>query len=277
MSNSMIYDLHSHTNLSDGLLDPTELIDRAITMGVGTLAITDHDTISAFEHIDIQNNHSIKIIPGVEFSTSWKKINVHILGLNLQLESAALKEGVSFQKEARSRRAIMIAEKLNDIGFKESLEGVFNIAKSENIGRPHFAQYLVNIGAVNNIDQAFKKYLGAGKPGDIKNLWAELPQIVKWIKEAGGTAVLAHPKKYKLTSTKLKNLLDDFIIAGGQAIEVISGYQNPEITKDLANLCLEKNLLASCGSDFHRPGEAWAELGHIPKLPSSCKPVWSNW
>ena len=96
-------------------------------------------------------------------------------------------------------------------------------------------------------------------------------------KEAGGTAVLAHPKRYKLTSTKLKNLLDDFIIAGGQAIEVISGYQNPEITKDLANLCLEKNLLASCGSDFHRPGQAWAELGHIPKLPSSCKPVWNNW
>ena len=89
--------------------------------------------------------------------------------------------------------------------------------------------------------------------------------------------MLAHPKKYKLTSTKLKNLLDDFIIAGGQAIEVISGYQNPEITKDLANLCLEKNLLASCGSDFHRPGEAWAELGRIPKLPSSCKPVWNNW
>jgi len=83
MSNSMIYDLHSHTNLSDGSLDPTELIDRAITMGVGTLAITDHDTISAFEHIDIKNNHSIKIIPGVEFSTRWKKINVHILGLNL--------------------------------------------------------------------------------------------------------------------------------------------------------------------------------------------------
>jgi len=277
MSDSMIYDLHSHTNFSDGLLDPPELIDRAIKMGVDALAITDHDTISAFEHIDIKNNHSIKIIPGIEFSTSWKKINIHILGLNLKLESVALKKGVSFQKEARSRRAVLIAEKLSDMGFKGSLEGASNIAKNENIGRPHFAQYLVNIGAVNNIDQAFRKYLGAGKPGDIKSFWADLSQIVSWIKEAGGTAVLAHPKKYKLTRNKLKYLLDDFILAGGQAIEVISGNQNPEITKDLANLCLEKKLLASCGSDFHRPGQSWAELGNIPRLPSSCIPVWDTW
>ena len=274
---SMIYDLHSHTNFSDGMLTPSELIVRAKKMGVSTLAITDHDTISAFKHIKIQNDHSINIVPGIEFSTSWKKINIHILGLNFKLNSTALKEGVRFQEKARSQRAIMISEKLDDIGFKRSLDGALRLAKNENIGRPHFAQHLVNIGAVDNIDQAFRKYLGVGKPGDIKSFWASLPQIIKWIKEAEGTAVLAHPKKYKLTRTKLKHLIDDFILAGGQGLEVVSGNQNPETTKDLAKLCIEKKLLASCGSDFHKPGETWAELGNFAKITSSCIPVWDCW
>jgi len=277
MFNPIKYDLHCHTNCSDGQLTPTQLVDRAIEMGVNALAITDHDTVAAFQHINIKENSSIKIIPGIEFSSSWQKINVHILGLNLKLDSASLKAGVKFQQAARSKRAAMIASKLDNLGFKGSLTGAANIAKNGNIGRPHFAQYLVDIGAVKDIEQAFKKYLGSGKPGDIKNFWADLPQIISWIKEAGGIAVLAHPKKYKLTRNKLKRLLDDFIQAGGEGMEVISGNQSPDITKDLANLCLEKKLLASCGSDFHRPGQPWAELGHIPILPVSCTPIWNNW
>ena len=277
MFNPIKYDLHCHTNCSDGQLTPKQLVDRAIEMGVNALAITDHDTIAAFQYINIKENSSIKIIPGIEFSSSWEKINVHIIGLNFKLDSTSLETGIKFQQAARSQRAAMIASRLDNLGFKGSLAGAANIAKNGNIGRPHFAQYLLDIGAVKDIDQAFKKYLGSGKPGDVKNFWADLPQIVSWIKEAGGIAVLAHPKKYKLTRNKLKRLLDDFIEAGGEGMEVISGNQSPDITKDLENLCIEKKLLASCGSDFHRPGQAWAELGHIPTLPLSCIPIWKHW
>jgi len=277
MHTSTTYDLHCHTNCSDGLLTPTELVSRAVKMGVHTLAITDHDTVTAYQQINLEENLPIKIIPGVEFSSYWQKINVHVLGLNVQLDSPALKAGVAFQNAARLQRAALIADKLDQLGFKGSLVGANSIANNGNVGRPHFAQYLVNIGAVTDINQAFKKFLGSGKPGDIKSFWADLPQIISWIKEAGGIAVLAHPAKYKLTRTKLKNLLNDFIQAGGEGMEVISGNQNPAITKDLANLCVEKKLFASCGSDFHQPGQPWAELGHIPQLPLVCSPVWEHW
>ncbi len=273
----MKYDLHCHSNCSDGTLTPTELVGRAIEMGVQALAITDHDTINAYHHINPKESPQIKIIPGIEFSSCWGKMNVHIVGLNVQLDSDALKTGVAFQNTARQKRAVMIADKLDQLGFKGALAGTTAIANNGNIGRPHFAQYLVNIGAVSDINQAFKKFLGSGKPGDIKQFWANIPQVVQWIKEAGGTAVLAHPKKYQLTQTKLKHLLDEFIEAGGRGMEVISGRQDAAITKDLAGLCVEKKLLASCGSDFHQPGQAWAELGHIPELPKVCPPVWDYW
>ena len=273
----MKYDLHCHSNCSDGTLTPTELVGRAIEMGVQTLAITDHDTINAYHHLNLKESLPIKIVPGIEFSSCWGKMNIHIVGLNVQLDSDSLKAGVAFQNIARQKRAAMIANKLVQLGFKEALAGATAIANNGNIGRPHFAQYLVNIGAVSDINQAFKKFLGSGKPGDIKQFWADIPQIVRWINEAGGTAVLAHPKKYQLTRTRLKHLLDNFIEAGGQGMEVISGRQDANITKDLAGLCVEKKLLASCGSDFHRPGQAWAELGRISELPIACSPVWEHW
>ena len=118
--------------------------------------------------------------------------------------------------------------------------------------------------------------MGDGKVGDVKQHWAELPQIIQWIRGAGGIAVLAHPLKYKLTRTKLKKLIEDFIKAGGQGIEVVSGQQQAQQTADLAQLCEQNKLLASCGSDFHMPGRPWAELGLFASLPANVTPVWER-
>ena len=123
---------------------------------------------------------------------------------------------------------------------------------------------------------AFKKYMGDGKAGDVKQHWAALPQIVEWIRGAGGIAVLAHPMKYKLTMTRLKRLLDNFIEAGGQGMEVISGRHLPYQTREMAQLCEQKQLLASCGSDFHMPDKPWAELGAFAPLPRNVVPVWER-
>ena len=281
MTNPITYDLHCHTTCSDGTLSPADIVDRAAAQGVNILSITDHDTAKAYQQLEglnqKVNQQPIQIIPGIEFSTQWKKVGIHIVGLNIQPESDALKEGIAYQQGARKERAERIAEKFEHYGFHDALKRVSAIAGNDNIGRPHFAQHLVEIGAVSNIKQAFKKFLGSGKSCDIKQLWADLPQIVQWIREAGGTAVLAHPAKYKLTRTKLLACLDDFIAAGGQGMEVVSGKQIPSTTRDLASICRHKELLISCGSDFHQPGQEWAELGRYSSYPKDCEPVWENW
>ncbi len=269
----MIFDLHSHTTLSDGALVPAALISRAKEKGVDVLAITDHDTLDAYKQLPLDTDE-IKLVPGIELSTQWQTTGIHVLGLNIDLDSDAIKAATQFQTGARLERACQIGEKLKKHGIEDAFTGAQKLSSGGYIGRPHFAQHIINIGKANSMRAAFRKYLGAGKAGDVKKHWADLPQIIQWIRDANGIAVLAHPLKYKLTGTKLKRLLDGFIEAGGQGMEVVSGRQLPQQTRDMAQLCEQKNLLASCGSDFHLPGKSWAELGQFAALPDNVVPVW---
>ncbi len=273
----MKYDLHSHTTASDGELSPNALIARARNGDVDVLAITDHDTLAAYREIDRSALGALTLIPGTELSSQWQKNNVHIVGLNVPLECGAFADAIASQQRSRIERASIIADKLAKKGFTDILPGVLEKAGKGSIGRPHFAQQLLEIGAVKSLEEAFKKYLGTGKIGDVKQIWPQLDEVVGWIRDAGGTAVLAHPDKYRLTRSKLHRLTDDFISAGGEAIEVVSGKQDKVRTRELAKLCIEKNLLASCGSDFHQPGKFWAELGQHSPLPEECTPVWDRW
>ena len=272
----MNVDLHCHTNLSDGALSPEQLVDLAAQRGVDMLAITDHDSIACYAQIT-PSTSNIKIITGIELSTTWRNRGIHIVGLNLDLANSALLQGVNRQSSARTQRAQKIAEKLQGFGFENCLEGAEKYTDGGQLGRPHFARYLVEIGAVTTVQQAFKRYLGAGKAGDIKQQWAGLEEVIAWIRGAGGVAVLAHPTKYNMTRTKLSELLEEFVALGGEGVEVISGSQSPSVTQSMAALCQQFGLLASCGSDFHSPEQPWAALGKVPALPSNCQPVWSRW
>lgn len=269
-------DLHTHTLVSDGKLTPHELIARAQANGVEVLAITDHDTVAAYQQLADIKCDGMNIIPGIELSTQWRGINVHIVGLNLDLDSDSIIEGVAQQERARSERALLIAKRLTKARLPINFQRVEEIANHCNVGRPHFAQHLVELGLVKDMSAAFKKYLGNGKIGDVKQCWADLPQIIQWIVEAGGVAVLAHPLKYKVTRTKLSLLLDDFIEAGGRAMEVVSGKQTKDETRFLAGLCVNKGLLASCGSDFHQLNQ-WSDIGSMSAFPKECEPVWTAW
>lgn len=272
----MIYDLHCHSFCSDGELSADNLIRLAIEQKVGALSITDHDTLLAYQQISDTSKEKIEIIPGIELSTQWQKIGVHVLGLNVSLKSGAIQEAVKVQGHARQERAEKIAERLEKAGLKDALIGAKKFAGPAEIARPHFAQYMVASGFSKNIEQAFKKHLGAGKPGDIKQWWASLEQVIEWINASGGIAVLAHPYKYKLTRSKLIKLLDDFKEKGGRGMEVLSGNQGKDITEMLRDLSVEKKLLASAGSDFHSTSTQWCKLGMHPALPKACIPVWSE-
>jgi len=273
----MIVDLHTHSTVSDGTLTPPELLHRARSNGVNCLSITDHDTVGAYQELAGVECADLSLIPGIELSAAWASLNIHIVGLNVDLQSPVLHDAVCQQQRARLRRAQQIDLNLRKLGISGTLDGARGIAGSDNIGRPHFAAYLVESGAAGNTRQAFRKYLGRGKAGDVREFWPSLAVVVRWIREAAGTAVLAHPAHYQLTNTRLGRLADEFIAAGGTAIEVVSGRQAPDVTRKLANLATEKDLLASCGSDFHRPGQAWAELGQGCQLPAHCRAVWQGW
>ena len=268
-------DLHSHTTASDGKLTPLALLERARAADVELLAITDHDSVAAYAELPPATD--LKLIPGVEFSTLWQRVGIHVVGLNIALDSPALAHAIAFQHRARDARAARIAERLAKRGIPDALAGAAQFAGGGSIGRPHFAQYLVSIGAVATIEFAFRKYLDASRVGSQLEGWASLPEIVGWVREAGGTPVIAHPGKYHLTHARLTQLTSEFQAAGGLAIEVVSGQQKPELTRDLAALAERHGLAASVGSDFHQPGQVWAQLGVTAALPASCKPVWQLW
>ncbi len=273
----MIVDLHSHSTASDGSLEPLALLQRASEQGVDMMAITDHDTISGYLQVKQQwKDPSMQLVAGVELSCVWSGRLIHVVGLNMDVESGQLLEGLQQQQQSREQRAHLIGQKLDKYGFKGGYEFAAELAGDSQIGRPHFARFLVEGGHVRSEEEAFKRYLGAGKPGDIKLTWPQLTKVVQWIVESGGEAVLAHPLHYKMTATKLKALVADFKSAGGSALEVISGKQAVDRTQFLTQIALQFELLGSVGSDFHRPGMPWRELGQVGCLPKACPPVWST-
>ena len=131
-------------------------------------------------------------------------------------------------------------------------------------------------GAVKDESSAFKKYLVMGKPAYVSTNWCSVEESIQWIADAGGVSVLAHPGKYKMTHTKLRRLASCFALAGGNSLEVVSGLRHRDEVNRLAKLAEDLGLKASMGSDFHRPGETWQELGKMSVLPQSCETLWDH-
>ncbi len=273
----MLYDLHSHSSASDGILSPAALVSRASANNVSVLALTDHDTVAGIHEARAQaERENLQLIAGIEFSSQWQGRSIHIVGLDIDPDSAALQGAVAQQAAVRTRRAERIAAKLERLGFAGALAAAQGFAGDAVIGRPHFARFLVEAGHVKNTEQAFKKYLGAGKAGDIKQDWPDFEQVIAWIHQAGGLAVLAHPCKYKMTRSKLCAMVQAFADLGGDALEVVSGPQSPNQTRDMLGIAVKFGLKVSCGSDFHQPGQVWQELGKFASLPEDVDGIWQN-
>ncbi len=271
----MQIDLHTHSQASDGRLAPAELVRRAAQFGVEILALTDHDGIDGLnEARQSAIELGIEFINGIELSVTWHKCTIHIVGLNFAMDHTPLQEGIQQLQDFRAVRAREIANKLEESGIKGAYEGAQSFSGGKMLGRMHFAQFLVAQGHAKNIGSVFKKFLVANKPGYITGNWASLENAVQWIIGAGGVAVIAHPARYKLTRTQLRKLMTDFKVAGGQAIEVVSGCPCVNEINTMACHANDFDFYASLGSDFHDPDFTWIKLGHLPSLPKKCKPVW---
>ncbi|MFC6979002.1 PHP domain-containing protein [Microbulbifer taiwanensis] len=215
--NTGLVDLHCHSTASDGILSPAQLVSRAKSQGVTLLALTDHDTVAGLPEARRTGDQlGVSILPGIEFSSHWGRRQVHIIGLNIDPLSTELQEAIALRERLRQERAEQIAERLEKRGFSGALKGARELAGDGVIGRPHFARWLVRAGHVEDSGRAFRRYLGAGKAGDVKVDWPQLADTVDSIRAAGGVAVLAHPLKYGLTRTLLRRLLCEFAEAGGR-------------------------------------------------------------
>lgn len=272
------YDLHTHTWYSDGMLSPSDLVTRAAKAGIDVLALTDHDTtIGLSEAAAAARIAGIDLVPGVEISTTWSGKTIHIVGLQIDAGNAELNAGLESLLETRNRRAGIMSEKLIRKGFADIDAEVQKQVQGPVISRTHYARAMVKAGHARDIPQAFKKYLAGGKAGYASTQWADIGQVVGWIRAAGGHAVIAHPGRYKMSSGKLRSLFAEFAEVGGEAVEVISGSQHPDQTERLTRFANEQHLMASVGSDYHGPEQRWINLGRLPVLPANCEPLWQLW
>ncbi len=272
-------DLHCHSTISDGLLTPVQLVERAALRGVKTMALTDHDDIAGLaEARKAAETKSITFINGVEISVSWRSRTLHIVGLDIDPDYDPLIKGLEAVRVGRSLRAENIAAELAKIGIHGSLEGAYaHVGERRLIGRTHFARFLVEQGYAKDVKSVFKKYLVKGKPGYTPHEWAALGDAVGWIRGSGGRAVIAHPGRYGLGKNVLHDLLHEFRALGGSAIEVVTASHTPDQVKEFAQHAQNMDLMTSCGSDFHGPGESFFDLGQLPEFPSGCTPVWHDW
>ena len=269
------YDLHCHSTASDGSLAPAEVIKRAWQMGVTSLALTDHDTINGQAEAAIAAiTHDINFIPGIELSTTWENKCFHIVGLNIDPEHAALTTGIKSLQTLRAERAKKIALKLEKKRIPNAYEAVLKAANGGMITRAHYANFLVSQNYVSTQQQAFDRYLGAGKPAFVATVWADLIDAVDWINQSGGVAVVAHPLRYRMTASWMKRFLSFFKDIGGQGIEVVTGRSTSDEIRRTQIYASQYDLAASIGSDFHTPENKWVELGRLAPLPENIKPVW---
>jgi hypothetical protein len=273
------YDLHSHSTFSDGLLSPAAMVARAAARGVEVYALTDHDDIGGLDEARAAADEAdLAFVPGAELSVSWQGITLHVVGLGFDAGDDALADGLAAIRAGRSQRGRRIGEALAAAGIEGAYEGALRFVTSERlISRTHFARFLVEAGHVASVRDVFKRYLVRGKPGYVPHEWATLAQAIGWIHGAGGQAILAHPGRYKLDSSGMRRLLAEFRDTGGDAIEVLSSSHTREQFARFAALARSYGLRASCGSDYHGPGESVVDLGDLPDLPAGVIPVWSAW
>ena len=269
-------DLHCHSAVSDGTLEPEALAARAKANGVELWALTDHDEIGGQQRAMTEAaSLGLPYLTGTEISVTFVDVTVHIVGLGFDADNAALVAGLRATRGGRRERAMEMSEGLAKVGIHGAYEGALHyVGNPELISRTHFARHLVESKVCSDTQEVFRKYLVEGKPGFVPHRWATLRNAVTWITQAGGMAVIAHPARYKFTANEEYALFTEFKALGGEGVEVVTGSHSSADALRYTETALEHGLLASRGSDFHSPAESHMDLGKLPPLPSQLTPVW---
>lgn len=266
MMNTFI-DLHIHSTASDGSTAPEELIqvaDANVQEGLRTgqlkeaperiiLALTDHDTTGGIQRMQesVRNRRDVRVIPGVEVSAECGEKEIHILGLGIDPENAALNEALEFYRDGRRRRNRRILDKFEELGIHIPEEELA-ATEEEAVGRPHIARWLVRNGKVESVKEAFDRYLNVDRPCYFDREKIPQQECMDLIRGAGGVSVLAHPMRYRfLTRPQLEALLESLIGMGLQGIEAYYSRHTDEETAYLEHLAAQHHLIRTGGSDYH--------------------------
>ena len=273
---AMNADLHCHSSVSDGTLEPEVVAARAKANGVELWALTDHDEVSGQQRaLAAAEALGLPYLTGTEVSVTFAAITVHIVGLGFDAGDERLTRGLAATRGGREARAREMSDELAKVGIAGAYEGALRfVGNPDLISRTHFARYLVESRVCGDTQEVFRRFLVEGKPGFVPHRWATLRDAVTWIAGAGGIAVVAHPARYKFTPTEEYALFTEFKALGGRGVEVVTGAHSAADALRYADTAREFDLLASRGSDFHSPAESRIDLGTLPPLPGGLTPVW---
>jgi predicted metal-dependent phosphoesterase TrpH len=257
----MRIDLHLHTSASDGLLTPAALIQVVHRADIQVCGITDHDTVDGLaEAARAAAEVGLALIPGIELSAYWRKVEFHILGYFVEPENAALQAFLRNTREARHTRLFAMLGRLTAMGMPVSADAVLARAHNGNVGRPHLARALVERGFVGSVDEAFDRYLGTDKPAYVPRPDVSVQDAIRVIREAGGIASLAHPGLHNRDEAIL-----ELVAAGLEGIEVYHPKHGMGRAAHYRRVAKRHGLLVTGGSDYH--GETEGDHASAPGFP----------
>jgi predicted metal-dependent phosphoesterase TrpH len=262
----LITDLHAHTTASDGALSPEELVRLAKARGVSVLAVTDHDTVAGLPRAIAEAARvGLRIVPGVEVTAYVGDLEIHLLGHFIDHDDARLIELLGSSRSDRVERVHRMLGRLDELGLPLDAREILTQSSDSSVGRPHVAQAMVRRGYVSSVQEAFDRYLGAGRPAHVERSRLPAVRVMSAIREAGGVPSLAHPGVYGRDEI-VRVLVGD----GLMGLEVQHPDHHSEATFRYERMRLEYGLLAVGGSDYHgTPGLRVSELGMLPLAESA--------
>ncbi len=259
-------DFHSHSSCSDGRLAPSDLVKLAKEKGLAALALTDHDTVRGLpEAMEAGIRLGVRVVAGVEISAEFEPGTMHLLGLGVDIANKDLGAALASLQQARQDRNPEVFRRLRALGLPLEYSAVEELAAGGQVGRPHFAQALVDLGVVGTFKEAFDRYLGKGKPAYVPKRRMASRDAIQVIHGAGGVCVLAHPIQTGLQGKELETLILILQAQGLDGIEAWHSDHTPEDVMAYLDLAARLGLRVSGGSDFHGIPGGRVELG-VPSL-----------
>jgi predicted metal-dependent phosphoesterase TrpH len=272
-----LVDFHTHSHFSDGVLAPAQLVERARARGVGTLALTDHDTTAGLDSARAACAAAgMRFVNGVELSAQWRGQTIHIVGLEFDAQHAGLRTHL---ERVLARRRVRLREIGERLEKRARLPGRELAAIAAEVAAPtrlHLARLLTARGFARDTQEAFDRWLNRDTPGHVPAEWPELDEAMRALGDSGAIAVLAHPHRYRASAGQLRELTAAFANQGGVALEASMAGMSPNDADRIASLCRRFKLYASMGSDFHDPEVPWNPLGRWLKLAAGLEPITSR-